>query len=67
MFTHAPPYTPNASLVRIHAPHSRAPARMQVRIKHGGSMRYLGVYADDREAAEQWDLAALRLRGPVSV
>lgn len=39
---------------------------LQVRIKHAGCMKYMGVFADQAEAAQQWDLAALRLRGPVS-
>lgn len=39
-------------------------SRWEVRLKHAGSMLYLGVFDSEKDAALAWDTAALRLRGP---
>lgn len=38
-------------------------SKWEVRIKHQGRMRYLGVYVSELEAARAWDIECIKLRG----
>lgn len=41
-------------------------SRWEVRLKYQGAMLYIGCFDEENDAALAWDVAALRLRGPLT-